>query len=163
MGNNTIFLWHCYDVTQNNIYWGWNTTLILKYYSALHTYIQTSHNIYIYIYIIVSCITLLYIIYICHGAHTREEKDTQTRTNSIRILLINHAGQRDRIHREVTSRPDEIKLKRQELNTQVINTHNHIHTAGHKLTHNDMKQGQETNQIWTQEAGTDDTHNITLT
>ncbi len=26
-----------------------------------------------------------------------------------------------------------------------------------------MKQGQETNQIWTQEAGTDDTHNITLT
>ncbi len=26
-----------------------------------------------------------------------------------------------------------------------------------------MKQGQETNQIWTQEAGTDDTHNRTLT
>ncbi len=26
-----------------------------------------------------------------------------------------------------------------------------------------MKQGQETNQIWTKEAGTDDTHNRTLT
>ncbi len=26
-----------------------------------------------------------------------------------------------------------------------------------------MKQEQETNQIWTQEAGTDDTHNRTLT
>ncbi len=26
-----------------------------------------------------------------------------------------------------------------------------------------MKQGQETNQIWTQEAGTHDTHNRTLT
>ncbi len=26
-----------------------------------------------------------------------------------------------------------------------------------------MKQGQETNHIWTQEAGTHDTHNRTLT
>ncbi len=26
-----------------------------------------------------------------------------------------------------------------------------------------MKQGQETNQIWTHEAGTHDTHNRTLT
>ncbi len=30
-------------------------------------------------------------------------------------------------------------------------------TAGTYLTHNDMKQGQETNHIWTQEAGTHDT------
>ncbi len=42
-------------------------------------------------------------------------------------------------------------------------TDNETNTAGQELTHNDIKQGQETNQIWTQEAGTHDTHNRTLT
>ncbi len=45
----------------------------------------------------------------------------------------------------VTSRPDEIKLKRQGLNTQG-NLHNHINTAGTYLTHNHIRRGQETNQ-----------------
>jgi len=31
------------------------------------------------------------------------------------------------------------------------------------LTNNHIKQGQETNQIWTQEAGTHDTHDRGLT
>ncbi len=48
-------------------------------------------------------------------------------------------------------------------NIQGIITDNETNTAGTYLTHNDRKQGQETNQIWTQEVGTDDTHNITLT
>ncbi len=38
-----------------------------------------------------------------------------------------------------------------------------MNTPGHKLTNNHIRLGQETNQIWTQEAGTHDTHNRTLT
>ncbi len=35
--------------------------------------------------------------------------------------------------------------------------------AGTDLTNNHTKQGQETNQIWTQEAGSHDTHHRGLT
>ncbi len=45
------------------------------------------------------------------------------------------------------------------LNTQVNNTN----TAGQELTNDHTKQGQETNQIRTQEAGTHDTHDRGLT
>ncbi len=35
--------------------------------------------------------------------------------------------------------------------------------AGKDFTNNHIKQGQETNQIWSQEAGTHDTHDRGLT
>ncbi len=38
-----------------------------------------------------------------------------------------------------------------------------MNTPGHELTNNHIWRGQETNQIWTQETGTHDTHNRTLT
>ncbi len=85
-------------------------------------------------------------------------KDTQTKIK-LKIIVFNddiRAGQGradSQKHRGLTSRPDEIKLKRQELNTQG-NKHNHEHAAGHELTDNHIRRGQETNQIWTQEAGT---------
>ncbi len=62
-------------------------------------------------------------------------------------------------HRGVTSGPDDTKLNRDELKY----TLNETNTAGTDLTHNHIKQGQETNQIWTQEEGTHDTHDRGLT
>ncbi len=62
----------------------------------------------------------------------------------------------------ITSRPDDMELNRQDLNTP-DNKHNHKHTPGIELTNNDMKRGQETNHIRKQEAGTQDTHDRGLT
>ncbi len=55
----------------------------------------------------------------CHGAHTREEQehgdeDVNSNIQSLMKSRQDKAGLRDRIHREETSRPDEIKLKRQD-------------------------------------------------
>ncbi len=59
----------------------------------------------------------------CHGAHTRgiqghADEDINLNEYLIKTSRLDKAGLTDRIHWEVTSRPDEIKLKRQELNTQ---------------------------------------------
>ncbi len=40
---------------------------------------------------------------------------------------------------------------------------NETNSAGQELTNNHIKQGQETNQIWTHEVGTQDTHDRGLT
>ncbi len=66
-------------------------------------------------------------------------------------------------HRGVTSRPDKIKLNRQDYKYTGIIIDNHKHTAGHELTNDHIKQGQETNQIRKHEAGTQDAHDRGLT
>ncbi len=62
----------------------------------------------------------------CHGAHTRgiqghADEDINSNEYLIKTSRLDMTGQ-GRTHRQdtpgITSRPDEIKLKRQELNTQ---------------------------------------------
>ncbi len=61
------------------------------------------------------------------------------------------------------SRPDQIKLNRQDYKYTGIIIDNETNTAGQELTNNHIRRGQETNHIWTQEAGTHDTHDRGLT
>ncbi len=66
-------------------------------------------------------------------------------------------------HQRVTSRPDQIKLNRQDFKYTGIIIDNETNTAGQELTNNHIKQGQENNHIRNHEAGTQDTHDRGLT